>query len=147
MPQFFLQQCGAASDGKLTAVATCNTQAIVAAAREPNVVAFYNDQGEQLGERVTFTSSVSKLAWQPHGLVLAVGCEDGPLHRVGARKSRMHALAAAAGVLCPGSIFVMPACGPDSHCRCRRRTAPAGPRTLRGEVQPQGRCYHALLEP
>jgi len=80
MPQFFLQQCGAASDGKLTAVATCNTQAIVAAAREPNAVAFYNDQGEQVGERVTFSSSVSKLAWQPHGLVLAVGCEDGSLH-------------------------------------------------------------------
>jgi WD40 repeat protein len=107
MPQFFLQQCGAASDGKLTAVATCNTQAIVAAAREPNVVAFYNDQGEQLGDSVTFTSSVSKLAWQPHGLVLAVGCEDGSLHGVGSCPEARNASARCARMPCRASISVL----------------------------------------
>ena len=44
MPLFYSQPCGTAADGKINAIAGCKTQPLVAVAREPKAVVFYNDQ-------------------------------------------------------------------------------------------------------
>ena len=78
--ELFVSRC---DDGGATAAISCiactagsGGQQVIAVARLA-ALHFLSDHGEPLCAALSLNSPICQLAWQPGGLVLAIGCEDG----------------------------------------------------------------------